>query len=60
MAEYSRMAKGSFTATSTQQVVNLPFQPDYVEIWNYSIIKTAAANKIARAWTILFRRPIDL
>lgn len=50
MAEYSRMAKGSFTATSTQQVVNLPFQPDYVEIWNYSIIKTAAANKIARAW----------
>ena len=44
------MAKGSFTATSTQQVVNLPFQPDYVEIWNYSIIKTADANWIARAW----------
>jgi len=50
MAEYSRMAKGSFTATGTTQVVPLPFVPDYVELWNYSIIKTAAANKVARAW----------
>jgi hypothetical protein len=50
MAEYSRLAKGSFTATGTSAVINLPFLPDYVEIWNYSIIKTAAANKVARAW----------
>ena len=50
MTEYSRMAKGSFTATSASQVINLPFVPDFVEIWNYSIIKTAAANKVARAW----------
>jgi len=44
------MAKGSFTATGTTAFINLPFQPDFVEIWNYSIIKTAAANKVARAW----------
>jgi hypothetical protein len=50
MTEYSRMAKGSFTATGTAAIVNLPFIPDYVELWNYSIIKTAAANKVARAW----------
>jgi hypothetical protein len=50
MTEYSRMAKGSFTATGNAAIVNLPFTPDYVELWNYSIIKTAAANKVARAW----------
>jgi hypothetical protein len=50
MTEYSRMAKGSFTAVGTSAIVNLPFQPDFVEIWNYSIIKTAAANKVAHAW----------
>lgn len=50
MTEYSRMAKGSFTATGTTQIVNLPFQPDYVELWNYSNIKTAAANTVTRAW----------
>jgi hypothetical protein len=52
MAEYSRMAKGSFTAASgqTSAVINLPFQPDYVEVWNYTNIKTDAASKITRAW----------
>jgi len=50
MAEYSRLAKGNFTATGPTAVVNLPFQPDFVEIWNYSVIKTAAANTTARAW----------
>lgn len=50
MAEYSRMAKGNFTATSSTAVVLLPFQPDYVEIWNYSIIKTAATHSVTRAW----------
>lgn len=50
MAEYSRMAKGSFTATGNAAIVNLPFIPDFVELWNYTIIKTAAANKVARAW----------
>jgi hypothetical protein len=50
MTEYSRIAKGSFTATGTTAVVNLPFQPDYVELWNYSIIKTAAIHSVTRAW----------
>jgi hypothetical protein len=50
MAEYSRLAKGSFTATGTSAIVNLPFQPDYVELWNYTNIKTIAASKVTRAW----------
>lgn len=50
MTEYSRLAKGNFTATGSAAVVVLPFVPDYVELWNYSIIKTAATNKVARAW----------
>lgn len=50
MAEYSRMAKGNFTATGTTAIVNLPFVPDFVEIWNYTTIKTKAASTIARAW----------
>ena len=50
MTEYSRMAKGNFTSTGTTQVINLPFLPDYVELWNYSNIKTAANNSVARAW----------
>ena len=50
MAEYSRMAKGSFTAAGTTAIVPLPFTPDYVELWNYSIIKTAATLSVARAW----------
>jgi hypothetical protein len=52
MTEYSRIAKGNFTAASgqTTAVVNLPFQPDRVEIFNYTNIKSAAANVVARAW----------
>jgi hypothetical protein len=52
MTEYSRMAKGSFTATASQTaaVINLPFQPDFVEVWNYTNIKTSGASLITRAW----------
>lgn len=56
MAEYSRLAKGNFTATGTEaqpasKFVNLPFRPDYVELWNYTNIAAApAANKMTRAW----------
>lgn len=51
MTEYSRMAKGNFTATGNSAIVNLPFTPDYVEIWNYTNIKAAVtANKTLRAW----------
>ena len=52
MAEYSRLAKGSFTAASgqTTAVVNLPFLPDFVELWNYTNIKAGAAHVVTRAW----------
>lgn len=50
MTEYSRMAKGNFTATSASKVINLPFIPDFVEVWNYTIIKTPANHGVARAW----------
>lgn len=50
MAEYSKLAKGNFTASGTTGLVNLPFVPDYVELWNYTNIKTAGANKVTRAW----------
>lgn len=51
MTEYSKMAKGRFTAGGTSAYVNLPFQPDFVELWNYTNIKAAAAaNKTLRAW----------
>lgn len=50
MAEYSRMAKGNFTATGTTEVVPLPFTPDYVELWNETYIKTKTASTVTRAW----------
>lgn len=51
MAEYSRMAKGSFTASGTTGIVNLPFMPDYVELWNLTNIQASPTqNKVTRAW----------
>jgi hypothetical protein len=51
MAEYSRMAKGSFTAVGTSAIINLPFQPDYVELWNYTNINAGPVdNKVCKAW----------
>lgn len=51
MTEYSKMAKGRFTAAGTSAVINLPFQPDFVELWNYTNIAAAGGtNKATRAW----------
>jgi hypothetical protein len=50
MAEYSRIAKGSFTSTGNAQIVNLPFQPDAVEMWNYSAANTPAQHGIPYAY----------
>lgn len=55
MTEYSKFAQGNFTATgvaatATTQFVNLPFQPTFVELWNYTNIKTAGADRTCRAW----------
>lgn len=46
MAEYSRMAKGRFTSTGAAQIINLPFQPDYVEFTNYTAAATPANHGI--------------
>lgn len=51
MAEYSRMAKGSFTAAAAQAYVYLPFVPDYVELQNYTNMAAgAAASQVTQAW----------
>lgn len=50
MAEYSRIAKGHFTSTGAAKVVNLPFQPDAVEFWNYSAAGTPANNGVPYAY----------
>lgn len=51
MAEYSRIAKGSFTSTGAAKAVYLPFQPTSVEIWNYSAALAApSANAVVSAY----------
>lgn len=45
MAEYSRMARGSYTSTGAAQIINLPFQPDHVEFFNYTVANSAAASQ---------------
>ncbi len=51
MAEYSRIAKGHFTSTGKAQVVNLPFQPDRVEMINYTLANTnATSQNVVRAY----------
>jgi hypothetical protein len=52
MTEYSRIAKGNFISTGTAQVINLPFQPDYVEMINYTNSGGLAATSqnIVRAY----------
>ncbi len=43
------MAKGSFTSNGTGQIVNLPFQPDYVELTNVSAWIAPAEHDIVFA-----------
>lgn len=50
MTEYSRIAKGSFTSTGLAQVVNLPFRPDSIEMWNYSAAGTPANHGVPYAY----------
>jgi len=44
MAEYSKIARGSFTSTGQAQIINLPFQPGYVQFTNYTNAFTAPAS----------------
>lgn len=50
MTEYSRMAKGTFTSTGGAQVINLPFQPDFVEMRNQTSWTTPANHGVPFAW----------
>jgi hypothetical protein len=50
MTEYSRMAKGHFTSTGAAKMINLPFQPDAVELYNYTASATPANHGIPFAY----------
>jgi len=50
MTEYSRMAKGTFTSTGGAQVINLPFQPDYIEVKNQTSWITPANHGVPFGW----------
>ncbi len=50
MTEYSKMVKGSFTSTGAAKVINLPFQPDAIEMWNYSSYGTPANHGVPYAY----------
>lgn len=50
MTEYSRVAKGKFTSTGAAKVINLPFQPDSIEMWNYSSYATPANHGVPYAY----------
>lgn len=53
MAEYSRLAKGHFTATGGVVPVYLPFQPDYVELVNYTAMTTPTSGFVTKAnWDV--------
>lgn len=52
MAEYSRIARGSFTTASSvvPQTVTLPFMPTRVELLNYTTYSSPAQYAITKAW----------
>lgn len=50
MAEYSRLAKGSFTSTGAAKVINLPFQPDTVKLWNYTASAAFTDHRVLKAY----------
>lgn len=56
MAEYSRLARGSFTtggSAAVAQVINLPFQPTYVKLLNYTAYSSPAEYAVTQAfWDI--------
>ncbi len=51
MAEYSRLAKGTFVSTGAAQIINLPFQPDFVRMWNYTSTVTSQ-DIISAVWDV--------
>jgi len=53
MTEYSRMARGVFTSTGAAQVIYLPFEPNVIEITNFTAAGTPAQNGVPFAsWDV--------
>jgi hypothetical protein len=51
MTEYSKVARGHFTSTGAQKMINLPFQPSIVELFNYSSANSGpVANNVVSAY----------
>lgn len=49
MAEYSRIARGTFTSTGAAKAIYLPFQPNIIRMTNYSAAATPAQNGVPYA-----------
>lgn len=60
MTEYSRSAKGSFTATTgAAQVIYLPFQPTLVKLTNYTAYTNFTASRIPWAtWDVVMGQAV--
>lgn len=50
MTEYNKMAKGSFSSTGARKIINLPFQPDRIELHNYTAHAAFTASGITDAY----------
>jgi len=46
MAEYSKLARGSFPSNGLAKIINIPFVPDYVEFFNFTVANTAATSQL--------------
>lgn len=49
MAEYSKIARGTFTSTGVAKAIYLPFQPNIIRMTNYSAAATPAQNGVPYA-----------
>lgn len=50
MAEYSKIAQGSFISSGAAEFIELPFLPNSFEMWNQTAAGTPAQNNIAYAF----------
>jgi hypothetical protein len=50
MSEYDKIARGNFVSTGNAQFINLPFQPNIVEMWNYTASATPANHGVSYAF----------
>lgn len=50
MSEYDKIARGNFVSTGNAQFINLPFQPNTIEMWNYTSFTTPAQHGVPYAY----------